>query len=714
VGEPTVPNCATSHLTLPRLRRGPLPLPPQVGGEGQRPRSAVIARPDVFAKILIANRGEIACRVVRTARRLGIATVAVYSEADQSAMHVDLADEAWPIGPPPARDSYLNIAAILDAARNSGAEAVHPGYGFLSENAEFAEACDAAGFVFIGPPPSAIRAMGSKAAAKTLMQQHRVPLVPGYHGENQQPARLIEEAERIGFPVLIKASAGGGGRGMRVVASAAEFAAALAGAKREAESAFGDDRVLIEKYLQRPRHIEIQIFADRYRNTIHLFERDCSIQRRHQKVLEEAPAPGLDAAQRDAMGQAAVAAARAVGYVGAGTVEFIAEAGAFYFIEMNTRLQVEHPVTEAVTGLDLVEWQLRVAVGEALPVCQQDLVLRGHAIEARLYAEDPERGFLPQTGRLHGLRFPSPEIARVDTGVRQGGSVTPFYDPMIAKIIAWGEDRAAAVNRLRRALADTAVSGVVTNLGFLARVAADAEFASGEIDTGFIERRRASLVPARGTAPDMALAAAALSRLLAREAAVVAAAVRSGDPFSPWARVDGWRLNGASRQELSFRDGAAEHWVAAGAKAGNWLLQLGGRMVVAAGERRPDGTLSLVLDGVRRHVIVLDHGSETAVFIDGESWQLAEIDPLAPTADEDPTAGRLTAPMPGRVTQLMVAVGVKVRRGEPLMIIEAMKMEHTVAAPADGVVEAVRFAVGDLVEEGAELIALAPEHQEQD
>jgi 3-methylcrotonyl-CoA carboxylase alpha subunit len=667
----------------------------------------------VFAKILIANRGEIACRVIRTARRLGIATAAVYSEADRSAMHVELADEAWPIGPSPARESYLNIRAILDAARNSGAAAVHPGYGFLSENADFAEACAEMGLAFIGPPASAIRAMGSKAAAKALMLRHGVPLVPGYHGEDQEPVRLLDEAERIGFPVLIKASAGGGGRGMRVVGSSAEFASALAGAKREAAAAFGDDRVLIEKYLQRPRHVEIQIFADQHGDTIHLFERDCSIQRRHQKVLEEAPAPGLDAEQRRAMGIAAVAAARAVGYVGAGTVEFITEAGAFYFIEMNTRLQVEHPVTEAVTGLDLVELQLRVAAGEALPIRQQDLVLRGHAIEARLYAEDPERGFLPQTGTLYGLRFPPPEIARVDTGVRQGDIVTPFYDPMIAKIIAWGEDRSAAVNRLRRALADTAFSGVVTNLGFLGRVAANSDFAAGEIDTGFIERHRASLIPARGPAPDTALAAAALSRLLTREAAADAAPARSGDPFSPWARVDGWRLNGESRQELSFRDGAEERVVAAWAKAGDWRLQLGDRTVIAGGDRRPDGTLSLVLDGVRRHVVVLDHGSETVVFADGGSWRLIEIDPLAPNAEEDPTAGRLTAPMPGRVTQLMVAPGAKVRRGEPLMIIEAMKMEHTVAAPADGVVEAVRFAVGDLVEEGAELIALAPERQEQ-
>jgi 3-methylcrotonyl-CoA carboxylase alpha subunit len=666
----------------------------------------------VFGRILIANRGEIACRVMRTARRMGIATVAVYSEADRAALHAELANEAWPIGPAPASDSYLNIEAILDAARNSGAEAVHPGYGFLSENAEFAEACEAADIVFIGPPASAMRTMGSKAAAKDLMQRHGVPLVPGYHGEDQKPARLSDEAERIGFPVLIKASAGGGGRGMRAVGSAAEFATALAGAKREAGAAFADDRVLLEKYLPRPRHIEVQIFADRHGNTVHLFERDCSIQRRHQKVLEEAPAPGLDPEQRNAMAEAAVAAARAVGYVGAGTVEFIAEGGDFYFIEMNTRLQVEHPVTEAVTGLDLVEWQIRIAAGEPLPICQPDLVLRGNAIEARLYAEDPERGFLPQTGTLHGLRFPPPELARVDTGVRQGDTVTPFYDPMIAKIIAWGEDRAAAVDRLRRALAATAVLGVGTNLEFLARVAGHPEFASGAVDTGFIERHRTALLPPRRPAADTVLAAAALSRLLAREDATRAAGSRSGDPFSPWARVDGWRLSGRSHQELIFRDGAEERLVCATHQAGSWLLQFDDRAILGQGERRADAALSIVLDGVRKQITVLGHGAETAVFLDGENWRLTEIDPLAARAGEDPTAGRLTAPMPGRVTQLMVEPGTSVRRGQPLIVIEAMKMEHTVTAPADGVVEAVRFRPGDLVEEGAELIALAPEHQE--
>src|SRR5712671_561341 len=454
----------------------------------------------MFSKILIANRGEIACRVIRTARQMGIATVAVYSDADANALHVAMADEARRIGPPPARESYLNIAAIIEAARRSGAEAIHPGYGFLSENPDFAEACAKAGLVFIGPPAAAIRAMGSKAAAKALMEGHGVPVVPGYHGEAQDAASLAAEAERIGYPVLIKASAGGGGRGMRIVTRADEFARALVGAKREAAGAFGDDRILLERYLERPRHIEVQVFGDTQGNIVHLWERDCSIQRRHQKIVEEAPAPGLDKARREKLGEMAVAAARAVGYVGAGTVEFIAEDGAmknFYFMEMNTRLQVEHPVTEAVTGLDLVEWQIRVAAGEPLPLCQPDLVLRGHAIEARLYAEDPERGFLPQTGTLHGLRFPPSRLARVDTGVRQGDTITPFYDPMIAKIIAWGEDRAAAVGRLRRALAETAVLGVKTNLEFLALVAEHPEFASGAVDTGFIERHRASLMPPR-------------------------------------------------------------------------------------------------------------------------------------------------------------------------------------------------------------------------
>jgi 3-methylcrotonyl-CoA carboxylase alpha subunit len=661
----------------------------------------------MFGKILIANRGEIACRIIRTARRLGVATVAVYSEADRDALHVALADEALPIGPPPARQSYLDRGAILAAARRSGAEAIHPGYGFLSENADFAEACAAKGVVFVGPPAAAIRAMGSKAAARELMRAAGVPVVPGYDGDDQDPARLLDAAQRIGFPVVIKASSGGGGRGMRVVSERGAFAAALAAAKREALGAFGDDRVVLERYLERPRHIEIQVFADRHGHVLSLFERDCSIQRRHQKIIEEAPAPGLAEETREAMAAAAVTAARAVGYVGAGTVEFVAAAGQFHFIEMNTRLQVEHPVTEAITGLDLVEWQLRVAAGEPLLPAQQDIARHGHAIEVRLYAEAPERNFLPQTGRLAGLRLPSPDEARVDSGVRQGDAVTPFYDPMLAKLVVWGEDRKAAIGRLKRALADTAVLGLATNLGFLARLAAHPAFAAGKIDTGFIERHRAALLPAPRPAPEAALAAAALVRLAARAAAARTAAAGSGDPFSPWATNDGWQLCGRGVQDIVLRDGAAERRVAATAETGGWRLDLGERTLFAAGERGADGTLFLTLDGARRRAIVLEAGEELAVFLDGESWLLAEIDPLAPSPGAAAAAGRLSAPMPGRVIRLLVEPGSRVRRGEPLVVVEAMKMEHTIAAPADGVVAAVRCAVGDLVEEGAELIALS-------
>jgi 3-methylcrotonyl-CoA carboxylase alpha subunit len=661
----------------------------------------------MFTKILIANRGEIACRVIRTARRIGIATVAVYSEADAAALHVGLADEAWLIGPPPARDSYLNIARVIAAAHDSGARAVHPGYGFLSENAEFAEACAKAGLVFIGPPVEAIRAMGSKAAAKALMESHGVPVVPGYHGAEQDPAPLLAAAERIGFPVMIKASAGGGGRGMRIVTRPDEFARALIGAKREAAGAFGDDRVLLERYLERPRHIEVQVFGDSHGNIVHLYERDCSIQRRHQKVIEEAPAPGLSPARRKELGKAAVAAARAVGYVGAGTVEFIAEGKSFYFMEMNTRLQVEHPVTEAVTGLDLVEWQLRVATGEELPLRQQEIALRGHAIEARLYAENPERGFLPSTGVLHRLHLPPPDAARVDTGVRQGDAVTSFYDPLIAKLIAWGEDREAARIRLQRALADTAILGVVTNLGFLHRVVGDPDFAAGNIDTGFIDRRRDALLPPQPP-PEIALAAAALSRLLGQ----AAAAVRPGaaDRFTPWARVDGWRLNGdAAPQTLVFRHGGEELTVTAITDSAGWRLRFGERDCRATAEHRPDGRLAVTLDGRTVQLRTLEHDGELAVFVHGGVWHFTAVDPLLPPPEADAGAGRLTAPMPGRVIQLLVTSGEAVRRGQPMMVIEAMKMEHTIAAPRDGIVAAVHYAAGDPVEEGAELIALAEE-----
>jgi 3-methylcrotonyl-CoA carboxylase alpha subunit len=651
----------------------------------------------VFSKILIANRGEIACRVIRTARRMGVATVAVYSEADAGALHVALADEAWPIGPPAPRHSYLDIVKIIAAARDSGAEAIHPGYGFLSENAEFAEACAAAGIVFIGPSPEAIRAMGSKAAAKALMERHGVPVVPGYHGAEQDDDRLLAEAERIGFPVMLKASAGGGGRGMRVVRAAGDFARALDGARREAKGAFGDDRMLVERYLERPRHIEVQVFGDLHGNIVHLWERDCSIQRRHQKIVEEAPAPGLDEARRQFVGEAAVAAARAAGYVGAGTVEFIAEGDAFYFMEMNTRLQVEHPVTEAVTGLDLVEWQLRVAAGERLPLCQHEIPLRGHAIEVRLYAENPARNFLPATGTLRALHLPVGDGIRVDTGVRAGDAVTPHYDPMIAKIIAAGPDRAAARARLRRAVADTAVVGVATNLGFLARVLADPQFAAGAVDTGFIERRRDALLAPAGAPPPFALAAAALSRVLPEAAAAA----------DPWARRDGWRLNLApAEQTLVFRCDGEEHAATATRTADGWRLEFGDGVRHAAAALPADGHLAVALDGVRRTLRVVADAGAIVVFDAGERWDFDVLDPLAPPEGAALGPGRLTAPMPGRVVQLFVAAGDPVRQGQPLIVVEAMKMEHTIAAPRDGIVAGVHYAPGDLVEEGAELIAL--------
>jgi 3-methylcrotonyl-CoA carboxylase alpha subunit len=661
----------------------------------------------MFGKILIANRGEIACRVIRTARQLGIRTVAVYSEADAAALHVAEADEAYPIGPAPARESYLSIPRLLAAAERSGAEAMHPGYGFLSENGDFAEACAAAGVVFIGPPPAAIRAMGSKAAAKALMERAGVPLVPGYHGEAQDERHLAQAARHVGYPVLIKASAGGGGKGMRVVESPDKFAAALASAKREAAAAFGDDRVLIEKYLARPRHIEMQVFADRQGNVLHLFERDCSVQRRHQKVAEEAPAPGMTAERRRAMGEAAVAAARAVSYVGAGTVEFIAEGQAFYFMEMNTRLQVEHPVTEAITGLDLVEWQIRVAAGEALPFSQEEVTARGHAVEVRLYAEDPARNFLPMTGRLAQLRPPaSAPGLRIDTGVREGDQVSVHYDPMIAKVIAWGEDRGEALRRLAAGLAGYRIAGLTTNRDFLLRLLRHPAFSAGEVDTGFIERHRAVLLPPAAAVPRLALAAASLM-LLGEQAETAAAG--SGDPYSPWHRRDFWRLNGDTYRDMRWGDGEATRLVRAYWQGGGYRLEIEGESVAAAAALAPDGDLVIDLDGVRAALAVLRLRDEFWVVGDDGSWRLFYIDPLAPKAAEEAAGGRLSAPMPGKVAQVLVAAGARVKRGQALMVLEAMKMEHTIAAPVDGRVERVNFAAGDLVEEGAELIGFAAE-----
>jgi 3-methylcrotonyl-CoA carboxylase alpha subunit len=666
----------------------------------------------VFRKILIANRGEIACRVIAAARDLGVRTVAVYSDADCDARHVALADEARHIGPAEARASYLNTEAILAAARDTGAEAVHPGYGFLSENAQFAGACAKAGLVFIGPTPEAIAAMGDKSAAKQLMEKAGVPLVPGYHGANQEPAFLEKEAQRAGYPVLIKASAGGGGKGMRIVQEAKAFAAALESAKREAKGAFGDERVLIERCLERPRHIEVQVFGDRHGNVVYLFERDCSVQRRHQKVLEEAPAPGLGEARRREMGEAAVAAAKAIGYTGAGTVEFIAAPdGSFYFMEMNTRLQVEHPVTEMTTGLDLVKWQLAVAAGGALPLKQEEIRMNGHAIEARIYAENPAKGFLPSTGTLRHLRAPraaefTPGAGhvRVDAGVRQGDAITPHYDPMIAKLIVWGEDRAIALGRLRAALAEVEIVGVASNVEFLARTVAGKAFASGDVDTGLIERNRAELFPADAEPSDEELAAAALAELRAEQALAAASARDSGDPHSPWHVVDGWRLNLGSHHELVFAQAGRSYPVELHFTPTGLVFAASGRKLPLAGSEQ-DGALRVTLGEATFRVRAVRDGADWHLFRDG-AHRVLTLQSAQTAPEPDAAIGSLAAPMPGKVLQVLVAKGAQVAKGAPLVILEAMKMEHTIAAPRDGRVAEIHFKAGEQVNEGAELLRL--------
>lgn len=665
----------------------------------------------MFSSLLIANRGEIACRIMRTAQRMGIRCIAVFSEADADALHVALADEAHPIGGAAARDSYLRADRIIQVAKATGAQAIHPGYGFLSENADFAEACDAAGIVFVGPPASAIRAMGSKAESKALMVAAGVPVVPGYHGENQDETHLAAEAARIGFPVLIKASAGGGGKGMRPVLSAGEFAGELAGARREARAAFGDDRVLLERYLQKPRHVEVQVFADRNGNTIHLHTRDCSVQRRHQKVLEEAPAPDLSPALRARLHEAAIAAARAVGYVNAGTVEFIVEGEDAFFMEMNTRLQVEHPVTEMVTGLDLVEWQLRVAAGESLPL-REAPVPRGHSVEVRLYAEDPSQDFRPATGRLR--RFATPPAAedlRIETGVRRGDAITPNYDPMVAKVVAWGPDRGAALARLHAALVQTEVGGPATNLGFLARLAAHPAMRAAELDTGFLARHRDALIPQSSRAPAEAIAAAAAMHLLWRWGEGAGAAQRGTDPSSPWHRKDGWRLQGAASMHLAFQDGMAPRQVDVRQRRGALAISVDGGEPMPVGARWREGGASIVLGGVERRIRYVQDGDGIEIGWGDQSWSLALLDPYAPARGEAAAEGRLSAPIPGRVVQMLVAEGDRVARGQVVAILEAMKTELRIVAPADGIVAHVGCAVGDSVEEGTEIITLeaAPE-----
>ena len=662
----------------------------------------------MFKKILIANRGEIACRVAATARKLGIRTVAVYSDADAHAAHVMACDEAVRIGGPAPKDSYLRADVILAAARATGAEAVHPGYGFLSENEDFAQACLDAGIAFIGPPPAAIKAMGLKAESKRLMDAAGVPLVPGYHGADQDPALLKREADRIGYPVLIKASAGGGGKGMRIVQSAGEFDAALASCRREAINSFGDDAVLIERYVTRPRHIEIQVFGDTHGEVVYLFERDCSVQRRHQKVLEEAPAPGMSEARRREMGAAAVAAAKAVGYVGAGTVEFIAEPQAdgdlrFYFMEMNTRLQVEHPVTEAVTGLDLVEWQLRVAAGQPLPLRQDELRLHGHAIEARICAENPDAQFLPATGRLDVLRLPpcarfERADVRVDAGVREGDAISPFYDSMIAKLIVWGADRRQALARLDAALAQTRIVGLHTNVTFLRRVANSRAFSTADLDTALIERERAALFDAPALPLPLAAAAVAAHKLQAEQD------LQADDP---WSRRDGWRLHGGARRRLHLNWQDQPHAV------GLERTHDGLTVLEVAGERWPlrftalgGEDFDVLLGEARQRVAVHAQGERYTVFGLQAQATVVEFDPIAHAAEGAGDGGRLTAPMPGKLIAFLAQPGQSVKQGQPLAVMEAMKMEHTITAPRDGRVAELLYAAGDQVGEGEELLKL--------
>jgi len=655
----------------------------------------------VFAKILIANRGEIACRVARTARRMGIQTVAVYSDADAQSRHVALADEAFRIGPPEPKDSYLSGERIIDAAKRSGASAIHPGYGFLSENPEFAERCERAGIAFIGPPPEAIRAMGDKSAAKAIMEKAGVPIVPGYHGRNQAPDFLMQEAGRIGLPLLIKAAAGGGGKGMRVVERAADFSAALAACRREALSAFGDERVLLEKYLERSRHIEIQVFADRHGGCMHLFERDCSVQRRHQKVVEEAPAPGISEALRRKMAEAAVAAAKAVGYVGAGTVEFLVDrAGAFFFMEMNTRLQVEHPVTEMITGLDLVEWQIRVAAGEKLPLAQKDLRINGHAIEARIYAEDPRRDFLPAPGRVEHLVLPEEsEHVRVETGVRAGDEITAYYDPMIAKLIVWDRDRSKAIERLREALGEFVIAGVASNLGFLYRLVQNQDFVRPDLDTGLIERHREELLASPGPAGEDALALASLTALSQFDERQ-----HSSDPFSPWGLADGWRLNQDNHHVLVFQEGEREYPITVRRQGEGFELELGGRPLSVKRYSRDGRKLAVQLGDAAVAGSVVRLGNRFEVFLPGKHHTLQLFDPLLQVLELEAHAGELAAPMPGKIAAILVKAGERVEKGVTLLILESMKMEHTIRAPARGRVGRIHHRIGEQVAEGAELI----------
>jgi 3-methylcrotonyl-CoA carboxylase alpha subunit len=656
-----------------------------------------------FRTLLIANRGEIACRVIRTARVMGLRTVAVYSEADRDALHVAMADEAVLLGPARARDSYLNIARVIEAARQSGAEAVHPGYGFLSESAEFAQACADAGLVFVGPTAAMITAMGSKSGSKLLMEKAGVPLVPGYHGEAQDEATLAKAADKTGFPVLVKASAGGGGRGMRIVRSAGELSGAITSAKREAKAAFGDDRMLIEKFVENPRHIEVQIIGDSHGNLLSLFERECTLQRRHQKVIEEAPSPTLNAAQRDAVCAAARKAAAAVNYVGAGTIEFVSDGRDVFFIEMNTRLQVEHPVTELITGIDLVEWQLRVAFGEKLPLAQDEIKLNGHAIEARVYAENPHKNFMPSVGRIRTWRMPEEGNGlRIDAGYHEGDMVSPHYDAMLAKVIAWAPTRDAAIERLNRGLEVSDVRGIVTNIPFLSALVTHPAVRANAIDTGFIERELNNLTPASQPPGDLELCAA-VAAILGEEAKAAQA-----EPQSPW-RVAGWMPVGRRQRTFDFRHAhQPEKGVRLQYGGGPATLSVGDREFAFTSAPGDDGGFDLMLGGLKSHIVAVVEGHELYLRTRNGRFDLHWVDPFGGDDEEQVGEDKIVAPLPGTVVALLAEEGATLEKGAPILTLEVMKMEQTLRAPFAGVLKKIRCKVGDIVQEGVELAEVEP------
>ncbi|GAA0816244.1 acetyl/propionyl/methylcrotonyl-CoA carboxylase subunit alpha [Colwellia asteriadis] len=680
----------------------------------------------MFTKILIANRGEIACRIIKTAKKMGILTVAVYSDADKDALHVHMADEAIYLGPSPSRESYLLGDKVLAAAKKTGAQAIHPGYGFLSENSDFCRACSEQNITFIGPPVGAIEAMGSKSAAKNIMEKAQVPLVPGYHGDDQNERVLKKAADDMGYPVLLKATAGGGGKGMRQVWSENEFSDGFAAAKREAMSSFGDDTMLVEKYLTQPRHVEIQVFCDNHNNAVYLFERDCSVQRRHQKVIEEAPAFNMSEALRAQMGESAIKSAQAIGYQGAGTVEFLLDIdGSFYFMEMNTRLQVEHPVTEMISGQDLVEWQLRVAAGEKLPKSQQELTLNGHAFEARIYAEDPNNDFLPATGTLNLLKTPiESSHVRIDTGVRQGDEVSVFYDPMIAKLIVWDESRAKALQRLTKALREYRIDGVTTNIDFLYNVATTQAFQREQIDTGFIEKNQSAIFHQATTTDECMkithkLPIAALFLVLSLAQKSKKSALKSSDPHSPWHHSDAWRLNELHHHrftlaydEQTFHINVEQQ---SRAEQRDFIIYIQSdssdtsQKFICQGELMGENIIA-VIDGHRSQTVIAQSDNSLNLYQEDGVYSFTQVVADRGQSNEASVHGGLNAPMNGTIISVLVNAGDNVTKDQPLMIMEAMKMEHTIKAPCNGTINEVFFNTGDMVDGGAALLAFSSDN----